>query len=535
VRVEARINAVAVTSLALALGGCVTPTTQIGSVNNLDVAAEVVKQQQLFIQSSFEQQSRLNAVAGPLLRAAVPLCNAVTTRMGVYAMNRAAFTPEYREAARTLGFGDTLEVIDVQPGSPAQQAGLSPHDRILAISGIALPVGEGATEAFRDRLDRLAPRISMTVIRDSIVRSVAIARDTVCDYDVTVARKDVVNAAADGKTVYVNSGLLRFISDDDELAAVVGHEIAHNAMHHMDAKKTNALVGALVGMIFDVAAAKHGVSTDMSNQMAAAGAMVFSADFEREADYVGVYIMAAAGRNPAAAANVWRRIAQIEPGSITLASSHPTSAERFVRLDQWQNEINQRLSAGLPLRLAMKNGSVSAPLNVAQRSTVAQANRAGGSKGVADGKLASAATKQATPKAQTAALAPSQSRDATPSRVAAAATASPRNLPRSNDRMAVAIVGAPSSDSARIAAIGTFNVAKVYFDRHDWGTAEDWFKKTLLLDGSMAEYHAALGSVEMILQKWEEAEAEYTAASLIDVVNQDYRAQILEARRRKGR
>jgi predicted Zn-dependent protease len=159
-------------------------------------------------------------------------------------------------------------------------------------------LGEGATEAFRDRLDRLAPRISMTVIRDSIVRSVAIARDTVCDYDVTVARKDVVNAAADGKTVYVNSGLLRFISDDDELAAVVGHEIAHNAMHHMDAKKTNALVGALVGMIFDVAAAKHGVSTDMSNQMAAAGAMVFSADFEREADYVGVYIMLAAIRPP---------------------------------------------------------------------------------------------------------------------------------------------------------------------------------------------------------------------------------------------
>jgi len=51
----------------------------------------------------------------------------------------------------------------------------------------------------------------------------------------------------------------------------------------------------------------------------------------------------------------------------------------------------------------------------------------------------------------------------------------------------------------------------------------------------MAEYHAALGAVEMLLQKWEEAEAEYTAASLIDVVNQDYRAQMLEARRRKSR
>jgi len=508
-------------------------------VSSLDVAAEVVKQQQLFIQSSFEQQNRLNAVAGPLLRAAVPLCNAVTTRMGVHAMNRAAFTPEYREAARTLGFGDTLEIVDIQPGSPAEQAGLSAHDRILAVSGVALPLGEGAGEAFRDRLDRLAPRVSLTVLRDSIVRSVAVARDTVCDYDVTVARNDVVNAAADGKTVYVNSGLLRFISDDDELAAVIGHEIAHNAMHHMDAKKTNAFMGALVGMIFDVYAAKHGVSTDMTNQMAAAGSMVFSADFEREADYVGIYILAAAGRNTVAAANVWRRIAQIAPGSITLASSHPTSAERFVRLDQWQKEIDQRIGAGLPLRLAMKNGSVSAPLNVAQRpTTVAQANRNASSKPTVGGKTATQATKQAAPRSQTTALAPTQSRDASPVAAAKPAATRPETspiLPSSNDRVAVAIVGAPSSDSARIAAIGTFNVAKVYLDRHEWGTAEEWFRKTLLLDGSMAEYHAALGAVEMLLQKWEEAEAEYTAASLIDVVNQDYRAQMLEARRRKSR
>ena len=43
----------------------------------------------------------------------------------------------------------------------------------------------------------------------------------------------------------------------------------------------------------------------------------------------------------------------------------------------------------------------------------------------------------------------------------------------------------------------------------------------------------AVGSVEMVLGHWEEAEAEFTAASLIDVDNPEYRAQIKEARRHR--
>jgi predicted NAD-dependent protein-ADP-ribosyltransferase YbiA (DUF1768 family) len=73
----------------------------------------------------------------------------------------------------------------------------------------------------------------------------------------------------------------------------------------------------------------------------------------------------------------------------------------------------------------------------------------------------------------------------------------------------------------------------VYYDRCEWGKAEAVFKHTLQLDGSLANYHAALGSVEMALEKWADAEAEYAAASMIDLSNQAYRAQILEARRRK--
>jgi Flp pilus assembly protein TadD len=99
----------------------------------------------------------------------------------------------------------------------------------------------------------------------------------------------------------------------------------------------------------------------------------------------------------------------------------------------------------------------------------------------------------------------------------------------------VAIIGASESDSASAAAVDVFRTGKIYFDRHEWGKAEELFRRALRLDGSVAAYHAALGSVEMVFERWEDAEAEYTAAMLIDVSNPEYRAQVLEARRRKAR
>ena len=92
--------------------------------------------------------------------------------------------------------------------------------------------------------------------------------------------------------------------------------------------------------------------------------MVFSQDFEREADYVGVYLLARAGRPTAKAPNFWRRMAQEDPRSIKFASTHPTSAERFVRLEQASREIEQKVARGEDLRPEMRGASGSHPAPV---------------------------------------------------------------------------------------------------------------------------------------------------------------------------
>ena len=87
----------------------------------------------------------------------------------------------------------------------------------------------------------------------------------------------------------------------------------------------------------------------------AMGAEAHSQDFEREADYVGMYILARANLPLATGPNVWRHMAQIDPASIGYASSHPTTAERFVRLGEAINEIERKRRMNLELLPEMKD------------------------------------------------------------------------------------------------------------------------------------------------------------------------------------
>jgi Tfp pilus assembly protein PilF len=99
--------------------------------------------------------------------------------------------------------------------------------------------------------------------------------------------------------------------------------------------------------------------------------------------------------------------------------------------------------------------------------------------------------------------------------------------------MARAVIGVSASEADRSAAGPAFERGMAYFDRHEWGKAADAFREALRLDGSVAMYHAALGEVMLVMNKWADAEAEYTAALLLDVDNTVYRARLKEARSRR--
>jgi hypothetical protein len=374
---RARLTMVLASVLSICLSACQPPTTKLGRLSPEQIKSEQLKQQQLVIRSNIDEHKRLDDVAHPLFKAAVPLCGSfVQSRSGIRFANIHSYSREYAEAARGLGFSDTIMVVSIARGSAAEAAGLRVGDRITSISGRPAPSGR---TALRDLAARLTPparrgasgasslqaRIVFGLRRASDSTPVStgpqdlelsITADTVCAYGAAVARDKELNAWADGTNIVITTAMMRFAAREDELAVVVAHEIAHNAMRHIDAKKKNATFGALLGAILDVAAATQGVNTggEFTSQGAQLGAMTFSQDFEREADHVGMYILARADHRTTTAADFWRRMAQESPGSIKFASSHPTTAERYLRLEQAAAEIEGKRAAGQPLLPELK-------------------------------------------------------------------------------------------------------------------------------------------------------------------------------------
>ena len=95
---------------------------------------------------------------------------------------------------------------------------------------------------------------------------------------------------------------------------------------------------------------------------------------------------------------------------------------------------------------------------------------------------------------------------------------------------ATAVIGEPSSEDARRKAVDAYREGKVYVGRHEWSKAEAKFRDALRLDGSIAQYHGALGSVYLVLHRWQDAQASLSAAVLLDVDNIEYRQMLKEAR-----
>lgn len=348
--------------LALASGlltACATPSTK-----QVDLAPELVqleeaRQRQMALDAQHQHQKRLSDLAYPLLTGAISLCTEDRAPlMGMHFRNVYSWENEaWRNAARgALGIGDSIEVVAVANGSAASHAGIRPGDVLLQVGDHHVGEGKVALKGLTEWVEEFkksgTDHLPVVIRRGDERRELSLdGIPQACDYPAQVVADNSLNAFADGESIYVTSGMMRF-AEDDELKVVLAHELAHNAAGHIDARKTNAILGAIVGAVADVAAAAGGVNTGgaYTSQGAQAGAQAYSQDFEREADYIGMYAMALAGYEYSESPEFWRHMASANPGSIALASTHPTTAERFVRLEYTVQELDGKRAAGDSLR-----------------------------------------------------------------------------------------------------------------------------------------------------------------------------------------
>jgi hypothetical protein len=352
---------------ALLLAGCSTPTSRLPAVDRDRAQAEAQVQAELARGAAassrhhgrpgpgvdpddrdIAEQARLLAVGWRLLSANTALCgNHVQPQIGAL-FTVAAELPEPLRIGYAGRFPaeDDAVVQAVAAGSPAATAGILPGDMLVTVDGRPAPQGAKAAQTLHGLFGAATGALRLGLRRSGgglLEKPVIPVR--VCASQLRYERLAVVNAFADGRAVIVTAGMMRAVSDDDQLATAIGHELAHNVMGHLAKKAENAKKTARIGSVLTVI-----TGAPLEDHWAGVGNRAFSQDFEAEADYVGLYFAAAAGFDVAKGPSFWRRMAVVNPLTIDHANTHPTTPDRFVALEETAREIAAKRAAGLPLR-----------------------------------------------------------------------------------------------------------------------------------------------------------------------------------------
>jgi len=155
--------------------------------------------------------------------------------------------------------------------------------------------------------------------------------------------RDINALAAPGGYIYVNSGVLHVVDSDDELAAVLAHEIAHAANGHgIDQLERNIGLRLGVSVVLRLMFGRDsGRRTwELVSELGLGLVMQgYSRENEHDADLTGVQIMREAGYDPYAMVRLLKRLQDMESNEPSrlqiLFSTHPPIRERISKVEEY--------------------------------------------------------------------------------------------------------------------------------------------------------------------------------------------------------
>lgn len=284
--------------------------------------------------------SRATDVGYRLAIAGTALCGGGRPLAGIAFHDASQYDSSVRATVRrAFGLkGDAMGVLAVARGGPADAAGLRPDDMVVAIDAEPLalpPVARKATtrrrDAALDQLDRALGdgAATVTIMRGASELTLSLTAARGCASRVEVVPGSGMNAGANGDTVSIDGRLANFVGDDDELAAVIAHEMAHNIRNHRH--------------LLDLLGVKGGLLSVVGRNAARIRCT------EVEADYAGTYLMARAGFDMSAALRFWARFGSRGLPGFLRDPTHPSPAERHARIAGTIAEIEAKRATGQPL------------------------------------------------------------------------------------------------------------------------------------------------------------------------------------------
>lgn len=184
------------------------------------------------------------------------------------------------------------------------------------------------------------------VIADRLVPQVAAFRQDArqWQWEVNLESRDELNAycAPGGKIMFFTGIITKLRLTDDEIAAIMGHEIAHALREHGRERMSTAYAQQTGLSLLEVLGNVKPENMALLQTAAQLGlTLPHSRSQEAEADIVGLELMARAGYNPAAALSLWEKMGHANgAGKPAFLSTHPTEAQRMDGINALLPKVN---------------------------------------------------------------------------------------------------------------------------------------------------------------------------------------------------
>jgi len=316
-----------------ALPGCGSnvPASSAG----LEIAAPA--EQRLIALTDLDQ--RVARVGYRLSAANADLCPSVRNSAGWLLHAASQYSAELRPHAESrFGLdGDLPGLLAVPEGSAADLAGLRRGDLLLTVNGEALTRGVDRSRAAYEGVEANIRTLDLALADGPVLlgfrragqdRTLRLTPQRACGYDVQLDPSDELNARADGKRLFITTAMAGFTATDDELALVLGHELAHHVLGHRGWHEAET----------------RGRQTQTVPALSETGGGT-----ERQADRVGLYLAARADYDTAVAPAFWRRFGDYNWRVRYPQWNHPSAEARARALEGVQAEISARRASGQTL------------------------------------------------------------------------------------------------------------------------------------------------------------------------------------------
>lgn len=161
-------------------------------------------------------------------------------------------------------------------------------------------------------------------------------------WEFNLVKNDEINAfCMPGGKIVVYEGLMKLVSSDDELAVVLGHEVAHAVAKHSNERMSQQVLAQYGAQAVGVLTqGKSAATQQIVNQVYGLGAnygvmLPYSRKHESEADKMGLVLMSLAGYNPRTALTFWQKMASSSTSQVPeIMSDHPSDANRISAIEK---------------------------------------------------------------------------------------------------------------------------------------------------------------------------------------------------------